>query len=144
MNRNISNWRFKGEYNKMNKRKLLAAMIHVATEVMMKTSCYTFGGNIFVQTSGSGIGLRASACIAKIIMAIWDKEWAQSQLSWGLIINLFMRYIDDLRLMLYPIEPGWYWTRNGWWYDSEKEDTRDPETRTKEECQKSLKMSSPS
>ena len=137
-NRDLVNWRFSLQYTKETQRKLVAAMVHVASIVLMQTSCYSFGGFLYLQTSGSGIGLRASACIAKIAMAIWDKTWALSQSLWGIKVHLYMRYIDDLRLYLKPIGEGWWWIDRKWVYDPSKQDSRDPETRTKEELQKSF------
>ena len=113
-------------------------MIQVASLVLMQTSCYSFGGKIFLQQSGSGIGLRASACIAKVVMAVWDSLWASIQSGCGFKVNLFMRYIDDLRLYLKPIARGWMWGEKGWYFNKDSDDLRDEETRTKEELQKSF------
>ena len=106
INRDCASWEYFVDIDKETKDKLVATMVHVAMVVVMKTSCYSFGGKVYLQTSGSGIGQRVSACAAKIIMAIWDKELALSQRSWGIHINLFMRYIDDLRLYMFPIKKG--------------------------------------
>ena len=124
------------DIDKETKDKLVATMVHLAMVVVMKTSCYSFGGKVYLQTSGSGIGQRVSACAAKIIMAIWDKELALSQRSWGIHINFFMRYIDDLRLCMFPIKKGWYWCDGCWEFRKDATDDRSPERRTKEECQK--------
>ena len=136
-NRNEKNWEVIDSVNPDLQRKMIAAMVHVMTMVMMQSSCYTFGGEIYLQTSGSGIGLRGSACVAKLIMTLWDKLWGKSQQSWKLVVNLFMRYIDDIRIYMKPIRKGWYW-HNGWKFDLHKVDDRDPETRTKEEMNKSF------
>ena len=56
---------------------MVAAMVKVATLVMMMTTCYTFAGKIYLQTSGAGFGLRGSACLAKVTMGLWDIRWAR-------------------------------------------------------------------
>ena len=139
INKNMMNWDcLRGNYSREDKRNLLAAMIHVATLLLMQTSCYSFGGKIFLQKKGSGIGLRASACIAKLVMAVWDRLWAQTQLKSGLKVHILMRYIDDLRAYLRAIPKGWRWKHDGWQYEEDPNDMRDSETRTKEELKKSL------
>ena len=71
INRNMMNWEcLKEQYSEDDKKNLLAAMIQVATLVLMQTSCYAFGGKIFLQLKGSGIGLRASACEAKLVQLV--------------------------------------------------------------------------
>ena len=48
INRNMMNWEcLRGQYSREDKRNLLAAMIHVATLLLMQTSCYSFGGKIY-------------------------------------------------------------------------------------------------
>ena len=82
---------------------LLALLIKVSTLALMDSTCYSFGGEIFKQVSGAGIGLRASACMAKLLMGMLDKMWAQTQISWSLVVAIYLRYIDDLRVYIYPI-----------------------------------------
>ena len=96
----------------------IATMIKISVILMSKTTCYSFGGALYIQRSGAGIGLRASAYLAKITIGSWDQAWAEIMYSWGLKCKLYMRYIDDLRLYAYPIKQGWRWTEQGWRYDS--------------------------
>ena len=82
IDKNQSNWEYQIENaTKTDRRDMLAAMIQVVTLVLMKSSCYTSGGNIYLQQTSSGIGLRASACAAKVVMAVWDICWAKIQRS---------------------------------------------------------------
>ena len=101
------------------------AMVKIAVITMSQTTCYSFGGILYRQVSGAGIGLRGSACLAKITMGQWDQAWAEVMMSWGIKCKIFMRYIDDLRIYVYPLKPGWSWTQNGWVFDS---------TETNHEC----------
>ena len=138
-NRSEKEWITKnGVYEKEEKRKLLALMVQTGVLLMMMTSCYSFAGDLYKQESGSGIGLRGSACLAKILMSFWDQSWARMQSNMGLIAQIFFRYIDDLRLYLAPITKGWWWKEGKWLYDNAIEDLRNPEQRTKEEIAKSL------
>ena len=119
-------------------KAMLAALVKVLTIVLMKSTCYTFGGVIFKQLLGAGIGLRASACLAKLIMGQLDKRWAYIQLSWGLLCLIYLRYVDDMRVFMHPIRRGWTWSDQGWKYDADNGDTRDDIRRTTEEIDKSL------
>ena len=117
-NRELYNWRIPlDELNDVDKRIALATMIKIAVIIMSKTTCYSFGGLLYIQLAGAGIGLRASACLAKITMGKWDQAWASVMYSWGIKCKLYMRYIDDLRLYVYPIKQGWIWTEVGWMFD---------------------------
>ena len=117
---------------------MLAQMIKIGNLVTMRTTCYTFGGDLYRQTSGAGIGLRSSACLAKLTMGFWDRDWAKIQSMWCFKSMLFLRYIDDLRILCFPIKKGWFWGANGWTFDDNLHDMRDDQTRTREEICKSL------
>ena len=106
----------------------------------MNSHVYSFGGKLFIQSEGVGIGLRASACLARITMCLWDTRWAREQFNQGLSTLLFVRYVDDLRIYLNTINKGWFWENEKWIFDSKRgeEDERTPEVRTREEINKSF------
>ena len=97
----------------------------------MRSSCYTIGGNIFRQKTGAGIGAHSSACIAKVTMSLWDKMWASRQMDEGLWILIFICYIDDIRLYVFPINPGWDWDGSNWIYKKNEDDGLTYEERTR-------------
>ena len=138
-NRDLNSWvTTNGTYTDEEKKIMLALMVQISVLVMMSTCCYSFGGEIFQQVAGAGIGLRGSACAAKILMGFWDTGWCRLQHKLGLNVQLFFRYIDDLRIYLAPINKGWSWCTGGWKFDPETVDNRTSETRTREEIAKSL------
>ena len=120
------------------KREIFARLLQIMTMVFMSSNCYMFAGTIYKQNGGAGIGDRASACIAKVCMAMWDIMWTSTQQTDGLIISLFFRCIDDLRILILPINSGWTLGTKGWKYDKRLKDERSREERTKEEILKSL------
>ena len=126
--------------NEDDKRTMVALRIKLSVLVIMNTTCYSFRGELFLQTSGAGIGLMASACIAKIIMGLVDNLWANVNLSFGLKMAIYMRFIDDLPSYMFPISAGWQWSKEGWVYDEDlaRNDTRTPMNRTCQEISKSL------
>ena len=86
INRNTENWSLSNEkISEETLRVMMAALIKILTIVLMKSTCYTVGGVIFKQLMGAGIGLRASACLAKLIMGQLDKRWAYIQLICGFL-----------------------------------------------------------
>ena len=85
-----------------------------------------------------GIGLRTSAALARIVMCVRDRTWGRIQLNFGLSIQLFCRYVDDLQFYLRPINRGWMWQDGGWSFRDNDHDDRDMYTRTVEEIGKSL------
>ena len=118
---------------------MIATIVKIATITMMMTTCYTFGGLIFLQTSGAGIGLRGSASLAKVTMGLWDQRWARVMISWGIRCKIFLRYIDDLRIYMYPLKDGWTRTTKGWYFNKENiPDGRNDVQRTSEELCKSF------
>ena len=76
--------------------------------------------------------------MAKLVMGLIDRMWADVQLSWNLKLYLYFRYIDDLRLFLHPINKGWTWGPEGWQFEQNDSDNRSPIERTKVEVAKSL------
>ena len=139
INREMNNWAASVEEVSWEEERLMVAlMMKCAILALMDSTCYSFGGQLFKQMWGAGIGLRASACMAKIVMGMIDKRWSGLQASWCLKVYLFFRYIDDLRLFMHPITKGWSWGANGWYYEDNCSDDRSDIERTKMEVAKSL------
>ena len=139
VNREPSNWIVRTEGLSEGMKKLLVAiLVKTLLIVLMDSTCYTFGGELYKQLHGAGIGLRSSACAAKLVMGKLDKKWASMQRLWGLSVQLYIRYIDDLRIYLRPIAKGWRWLEGGWVFDASFDDTRNPQERTCQEIAKSL------
>ena len=110
INKELNNWIVNTENISWEEERMLVALaMKCAMLALMNSTCYSFGGQIFKQMWGAGIGLRASACMAKLVMGIIDKKWAGIQLSWDVKIYLYFRYIDDLRIYMHPISKGWTW-----------------------------------
>ena len=136
-NRSMDNWEVDSDQlSEKNKTDMIAAMIKLSTIVLMKTTCYSFGGQVYLQNDGAGIGLRASAALARIVMCTWDQRWSYIMKLWKLPCKLFIRYVDDIRVYVNFIKRGWRWSAKGWTFDIH--DDRDPVSRTLEELNKSF------
>ena len=109
-NRELNNWKLDVDTPRdSDKQLLLAQMLKIGNLVAMETTCYSFGGHIFRQRGGAGIGLRSSACLAKVTISICDVDWSRIQTMWSFKSMLYVRYIDDCRVLLRGIKRGWIW-----------------------------------
>ena len=106
--------------------------------LLTSTTCYKFGGRIFKQKNGLGIGLRTSAAPTRLTMCFWDVIWGRVQYSWGLTLKQMYRYVDDIKMMMSPIIRVWSWRAKGWEYETDTTEQRTQEQRTIEEMGKSL------
>ena len=133
----MDNWEFdESKLGEKEKRILLSQLIKITTLVIMNSTCYSFGGVIYLQRAGAGIGLRGSAVLARLVMSIWDKILATLFRGWNFRGKLYVRYIDDIRIYGTPIGANWYWRNMAWVYDTSSEDLRDPRIRICEELNK--------
>ena len=107
-----------------DKRKILAAVVRIAVEVLFSTHLYTFGGKTFLQKKGGPIGLRATCAIARLAMSMWDKAWLTMVDRLKLEIEEYLRYMDDGRIFMHQIKRGWRWWRGElvWKQEWEEED----------------------
>ena len=140
-NRALNNWKTREhDLDDINKKKMIGLLVKIVTLVLMETTVYTFAGKLYRQKEGAGIGLRSSACLAKIVMGILDKKWSRIQNTWGIRVQLLLRYIDDIRIYTYPMKKGWHWSKDGWKFDKDlyENDKRSDMERTCEEFCKSF------
>ena len=118
-------WVFrKVELTMLEKRRILAEVMRLSVELMFETHCYSFGGKIYRQTEGGPIGLRSTCAVARVVMSRWDQKLKQRMVDSNISSEADGRYVDDGRLILYPIRSGWRWHRGGLWFraDWEEED----------------------
>ena len=108
----------------LEKRRIVAEVMRLSVELMFETHCYSFGGKIYRQTEGGPIGLRSTCAVARVVMSRWDQKLKQRMVDSNISSEADGRYVDDGRLILYPIRSGWRWHRGGLWFraDWEKED----------------------
>ena len=89
------------------KREILATVVAIAVQVLFETHLYTFGGKNFKQRKGGPIGLRATCALARLIMCKWDTIWKGVLGELKIQCELYIRNMDDGRIVLHPIRPGW-------------------------------------
>ena len=120
------------------KRRIIAFFVEILVTVIMGTHVYEFAGRYYVQVDGGPIGLRSTACLASLIMKIWDCAW-QKLLEREEIESLDMfRYVDDVREFARPLLPGVRWTGEHFvfkveWEKEDLESNLNPQQRTTRE-----------
>ena len=117
------------------KRMVVAEVVSIATRAMFHHHYYKFGGTTYHQAQGGPIGLRGTCAIAKLAMQMFDGMWGDRLENLGIRTWLRLRYVDDGKVALQPIKPGWRWHEGGQkfckrWEMEDQEQT--DEYRTKE------------
>ena len=85
---------------KEEKRGILAEVMKIVSELMFETHLYTFNGKVYKQKKGGPIGLRGTCALARLVMCSWDRVWKELLRTNNIIIEEFMRYMDDGRIFL--------------------------------------------
>ena len=97
------------ELEEWEKKQLIAEVVALATKAMFKNHYYKFGGKMFHQKKGGPIGLRGTCAVARLVMQLFDGKWKNVLTELGIVVWLMFRYVDDGRVILPPIKPGWRW-----------------------------------
>ena len=119
--RDDSNWRdSRKNMFESEKRTIMAVVVEILVNVM-GSHVYTFNGDFFLQVAGGPIGLRSTACLASLIMKLWDRAWLALMDREGIsLYDLFM-YVDDVRSFLRPLCHGIRWNGENFVHSSEAE-----------------------
>ena len=97
------------ELSEEDKRKLLAAVMLVATRNVFKYHVYSFAGQVYRQTKGGPIGLRFTSIVARIVMDVWLALFLRALMDAGVKILGAMKYVDDINLVLSMVALGTRW-----------------------------------
>lgn len=68
-----------------------------------------FCGKFYLQVEGGPIGLRSTACLASLIMKLWDTALLRLLKREGISIVDLFRYVDDVRQFMRPFREGIRW-----------------------------------
>ena len=113
-------WNFpQPELSKAEKKMILSEVMRLSIELMFSTHIYSFGGRTYKQREGGPIGLRSTCALSRVVMARWDVKWKERMEKSNLVVEDDGRIVDDARVFLYALRPGWRWEGNGLWYRKE-------------------------
>ena len=116
-------WQFpQPELTKEMKKLVMSEVMRLSIELMFSTHIYSFGGRTYKQKEGGPIGLRSTCALSRVVMARWDVKWKERMEKSNLVIEDDGRFVDDARVFLYALRPGWRWEGNGLWYRKEWEE----------------------
>ena len=110
----------KRELLDVEKKMIVALVVEVAVTVVMMSHVYTFGGKFYLQRNGGPIGLRSTACLAAMMMKLWDIAWTKLMDREGLEWFEYFRYVDDNRTFLWCLCEGWFWDGAEFSYSEER------------------------
>ena len=59
------------------KKRIIGYVLEIAVLTAMNTHLYVFNGQIYRQRIGGPIGMLFTACLAAVIMKLWDQAWLE-------------------------------------------------------------------
>ena len=87
----------------------MAACLYAGVNGVFSNHLYSLGGLIYHQNDGGPIGLRITACCARLRMAMWAAKLLQILNKLEIKVHMLVFYVDDVRLGMQAIKPGWRW-----------------------------------
>ena len=105
-------------------KKEVVGVMKLAVEVLFCSHVYSFKGSDYKQSDGGPIGLRATCAIARVCMARHSVMWQERITINNIKVAESGFYVDDGRVFMYQVRPGWMWVEGGLWFckEWEKED----------------------
>ena len=135
-------WKFPSpELTSAEKKMIISEVMRLSVELMFTTHIYSFGGRSYQQREGGPIGLRSTCALARVVMASWDCKWKARMTDNNIKVEDDGRFVDDARVFLYPIRPGWRWEGDGLYFKKEweaEDEYLSPIERTKRMIQASM------
>ena len=135
-----SQWRFpRREMTDHVKKMIFAKCLEIGCRTLFQNHLYEISKRVFRQSKGSPIGVRGSCGAARVVMGMWDKVLKEIMMKERLRSEISFRYVDDLRIFMRNILPGWRWEEWRFQYKEEwrlEEVDMDPEAKTSGEMKK--------
>ena len=99
-------WRYKRDPNIVQGKKMMASMMKILVETVMRNHCYQFDGKLFMQQTGGPIGLKLTGVLARLVMLRFDKMYLEKLEKFEIKLALYKRYIDDINMSLPCLPSG--------------------------------------
>ena len=104
------------ELTELEKKTIMAEVMRLSVEVSFTTHVYPFKGAFFRQKDGGPIGLRSTCAIARVAMGSHSIQWRERMKENNVLVVVDGYYVDDGRVILCPLRPGWRWHSGGLWF----------------------------
>ena len=85
-------------------------LIQIAVLTVFSNHCFKFRGRIYRQSRGGAIGLRLTSVVARIVMDTWACKFLFKLDTAGMRIFAFMKYVDDVNVVMRRLKAGFRWT----------------------------------
>ena len=96
----------KREANDEEKRRMEGKAIEVLIIATTTNHVYKFGDTLRVQAKGGPIGLRCTGEMAECYMVDWDKRLKIELKKYGIELDIFSRFKDDINIVTESLEKG--------------------------------------
>ena len=80
---------------KSDEKKILAVVVEIGINLVMSTHVYTFCGKFYLKCNGGHIGLRSTACLASLIMKLWDTYLTGKRYNYLTIFVMLTIYVTS-------------------------------------------------
>ena len=86
-------------------RKLMLALaVSEGVRTVVGNHTYMVGDQIYLQTTGSPIGLDISSPISRAVMMLFDKLFLKKLREEGMTVSQYKRYVDDINTIIKGLE----------------------------------------
>ena len=85
---------------------MIGVALEIAIVFFFKNFTYTFGGKLYVQTSGGPIGARLTMCAARLVLQQWREDFKVILEKAEIKEKLSRIYVDDNRCIVEKLRPG--------------------------------------
>ena len=90
-------------------KKITAYVFILGIKSVFSNHMYRIGNKFYLQGDEGPIGLKATGSVARLIMIWWDRKFLTLMSTLGIIIYLYLRYIDDINVAVKSLPPGTYY-----------------------------------
>ena len=84
----------------VEKKSMIKEAMQIALKLVMKSHTYVFDSKVRKQEVGGAIGLDLTGTLAQVFMMWWDREVRRRLASIGINIRLYLRYVDDINIVI--------------------------------------------
>ena len=86
-------------------RKLMLALsVSEGVRTVVGNHTYMVGDQVYLQTTGSPIGLDISSPISRAVMMLFDKLFLEKLREGGMTVSQYKRYVDDINAIIKRLE----------------------------------------
>ena len=117
-----SKWTKPVKLSPAQKKIVLGCVFQIIILAVFRNHCFQFRGRLYKQSKGGPIGLRLTSLVARIVMDRWATLTIFKLDMAGAKIYAFMKYVDDVNVVLRSFSRGLRWQGKDLVWTQEAED----------------------